>query len=141
MKNITFEDRAQLSSNFKEQQCQKIQRVNNSTRKKHKITILGDSHARNCATELQNNLCVTFEVSTFVKPVVRMSVIMDTVKEEIENLNNEDVVVVAGGANDTSKSNSKEAVKHICNCVEKRRNTNTVIANIPHRHDLMPSLC
>ena len=44
-----------------------------------------------------------------------MSVITDTVKGETENLNSE---VVGGGANDTSKNNSKEAMKHICNFVE-----------------------
>jgi hypothetical protein len=115
-------------------------RVNNSIRKKQKIMILGDSHARNYATELQNNLCVTFEVSTFVKPVVGMSVITDTVKKEIENLNNEDVLVVGGGASDTSKNDFKGAMKHICNCVEKRKKTNILIANIPHRQDQMPSM-
>jgi hypothetical protein len=119
MKNTTLEDRVKFSSSFKKQQCQKIQKVNNSTRKKHKRMTVRDSHARNCAAELQNNLCVTFEVSTFVKPDARMSVITDTVKEEIENLNNEDVVVMGGGANDTSNNNSKEAMEHICNCVQK----------------------
>lgn len=52
MKNTTFEDRAKFSSNFKKRQCQKIQRFNNSTRKKHKIMITEDSYARNCAAEL-----------------------------------------------------------------------------------------
>jgi hypothetical protein len=134
MKNTMFEDRAQSSSNFKEQQCQKIQ-SQQLNKEKHKIMILANSHAKNCATELQNNLFITFDI-----PIVRMSVITYTVKEETVNLNNEDVVV-GGEANDISRNNSKEVVKHICNCVEKRRKTNIVTANIPHRQDLMPSTC
>lgn len=36
--------------------------------------IIGDSHARNCVTELHNKLGVTLEVSSFVKPGAGMSV-------------------------------------------------------------------
>jgi hypothetical protein len=99
--------------------------------KKHKIMVIEDSHARNCAAELQNSLGVAFELSSFVKPGAGLSVITDTAKEETENVNNEDVVLWAGD-NDVSKNNSKDTMKHICNFVEKRRKTNIVIVNISH---------
>ena len=40
--------------------------------------IIGDSHARNCTTELHNKLGVTLAVSSFVKPGAGMSVITGT---------------------------------------------------------------
>jgi len=94
--------------------------------------IIEDSHARNCAAELQNSSGTAFELSSFVKQGPGLSVITDTTKEEIENLNSEDIVVLWAGDNDVSKSSSKETVKYICNFVEKRRKTNIVIVNVPH---------
>ena len=75
--------------------------------------IIEDSHARNCAAELQNSSVVAFELWGFVKPCAGLSVITDTAKEEIENLHNEDVVVLWAGNNDIRKNNSKETMKHI----------------------------
>jgi len=84
------------------------------------------------------NLCVTYEVSSFAKPGARMSVTTDTERKDWKA---EQWGCCGSGANDTSNNNSKEAMKHICNCVEKRRKTNIVIRNVCHRHDLMPSSC
>jgi hypothetical protein len=53
---------------------------------KHKIVIIGNSHARNIAAELQHSLGLRFSVSSFVKPGAGMNVIVDTVKEDIEKL-------------------------------------------------------
>ena len=103
--------------------------------------IIEDSHARSCAAELQNSLGVASELPGFVKPGAGLSVITDTAKEEIENLNNEDVVVLWVGDNDVSKNNSKETMKHICNFVEKRRKTNIVLVNVPHWYQLISSFC
>ena len=56
------QDIASCSRNFKE----KKESVNSSTRKSHKIIMIGDSHVRNCATEFQHNLGVNYEVFSFV---------------------------------------------------------------------------
>jgi hypothetical protein len=53
MRNTSFENRAYCSSNFKKKHYQKVQRVINFTIKKHRRMIIEDSHARNCAAELQ----------------------------------------------------------------------------------------
>jgi hypothetical protein len=47
-----------------------------------------------------------------------MSVITHTVKEEIGKLKGDDVVVVWGGSNG-GRNNSQEALRHLCNFVEK----------------------
>ena len=63
---------------------------------KQNIVIIGDSHARNCAAELQHNLGTKFAISSYVKPGAGMSVITHTVKEETGKLKSNDVVVVWG---------------------------------------------
>jgi hypothetical protein len=60
---------------------------------KRKIVIIGDSHARNCAPELHYQLRRKCAVSGYVKPGAGMKVIVQSGKEEVEKLNEEDVVV------------------------------------------------
>jgi hypothetical protein len=136
----SLEDAAQNLSSLRTEH-QKKQRVNSTTRKAHTITITGDSHVKTCATELQHNLGINSEVSSFVKSGAGMSVITNTAKEEINNLKSEEVVVVWGGSNDINRDNAKEALKYIGNFVEDRRKVNIVIMNAPHRYDLIPSSC
>jgi signal recognition particle GTPase len=80
---------------------------------KHKVLVIGDSHARKCATLLQDNLGTNYEVSSFLKPGAQMNEITKTAKEEIKSMKYEDVVVVWGGTNDTSRNNKKRSFK-IC---------------------------
>jgi hypothetical protein len=47
---------------------QKAQGNKNLGRRRQKILLLGDSHARKCATDLQHNLGDDYEVTSFVKP-------------------------------------------------------------------------
>jgi hypothetical protein len=70
-----------------------------------------------------------------------MSVISDTVEEEITKLESDDDVVVWGGPNYIGKNNSKEALRHLCNLVEKRQKVNTMVIAAPPRHNLIPSSC
>ena len=72
---------------------------------KQKIVIIADSHARNSETDLQHSLGSTFSASSSVKPGAEMKVTVDTVKEDIEKLKSDDVIVVWGGSNDTGKNN------------------------------------
>ena len=74
--------------------------------------MIGDSHARNCATLLQDNLSIDYNVSSFVKPGAQMNEITKTAREELKSLKS-DLVVVWGGANDISRNNTKEALKSV----------------------------
>jgi len=47
-----------------------------------------------------------------------MDAIVNTVRDEIETLRSEDVVVETGEANDIRKNNTKVAIKHVCNFVQ-----------------------
>jgi lysophospholipase L1-like esterase len=117
------------------------QSANKITNVKQKIIIIGDSHARNSAAELQHTLGSTFTVSSFVKPRAKMGIIVNTVKEDIKKLKSDDAVIVWGGSNDIRKNNSKEALKHLCNFIKNNQAVNTVVMTAPPRHDLLPSFC
>jgi molybdopterin biosynthesis enzyme MoaB len=98
---------------------------------KQKIVIIGDTHARNSAAELQHSLSSIFLVSSFVKPGAEMKVIVDTVKEDIEKLKSDDVIVAWGGSNGTGKNNSKEALRHVCNFVNNNQTVNITVMTAP----------
>jgi hypothetical protein len=51
------------------------------------------------------------------------------------------VVIVYGGSNNISKSESIKGLKQITQFVENRGNTNVTIMNVPHRFDLDESSC
>jgi len=94
-----------------------IQNASKTKCVKQKIFIIGDSHARNSAAELQHWLGSTFTEPSFVKPGAGMKTIVDTAKEDIMKFTGDDVVVIWGGTNDIGKDNSREAMKHLGNFV------------------------
>jgi len=96
-----------------------IKNVVKAKNDKRKIVINGDSHIRNCAARLQQQLGRKCSMPGYVKSGAGMDVIVHSVKEEIGKLNGEDVVVVWGGANDIGKKNSQEALRHLCKFVDK----------------------
>jgi hypothetical protein len=56
--------------------------------------LIGDSHARNCAQLLQDNLSADFKVSSFVKPGACMNEVTNSVRKELKTLNDDDFVLV-----------------------------------------------
>jgi hypothetical protein len=98
-------------------------------KKQHKIMVLGDSHARGCATEVNHLLKNSFEVPGFVNPGSRMKYMKNTSKVKLQQLTKNDVVVLCGGSNDIVKNNSTVGMRHLlricnkhyqqqCNCDE-----------------------
>jgi hypothetical protein len=71
-----------------------LQCVKTLNKVKHKVLIISDSHARNCAQLLQDNLNTDFKVSSFVKPGACMNEVTNSVREEIKTLSKDDFVVV-----------------------------------------------
>ena len=65
-------------------------------KKQHKVIILGDSHARGCATRVQHLLNNGFEVFCFVNPGSGMKFIKDTARVKLQQLTKEYVVVLWG---------------------------------------------
>lgn len=136
------------SKKFKKKDQKKTQRSlqntqgnNNLGRRRQRILMLGDSHARKCAVDLQHNLGHDYEVTSFVKPGAAMKEIVRSSSESVKSLSNKDVLIVWGGSNDISRNNTKEAIDQLCNFIEEEASVNLVIMKIPLRHDLMPSSC
>jgi hypothetical protein len=109
--------------------------------KKHKVTVVRDSHARGCVAELTERLGKPFEVRRFVKPGASFEGILNAAKEYMSKLTKKDVVVVWGGTNDIKKNASSNSLKHITNFVKNSSHTNIFVMNAPHRHDWIASLC
>ena len=77
---------------------------NKHAKKKHKIIVIGDSHERGCATEIQLNLDEGFGVQGFVTPGTGVSTTTTSAKSDIQHLSKQDVVVVWGGSRDVGKN-------------------------------------
>ena len=77
----------------------------NVVKKVHKVLILGDSHARGCASEVKQKLKSEYEIVGFTNPGSTMKDIIVSAKSKIAQLTTKDVVVpprgkwVGGGGN------------------------------------------
>ena len=60
-------------------------------------------------------------------------------EKDLKGLGKSDVIVINGGTNDIDNGNVKDNAILIpmVHFIQKYSNTNIVIVNIPHRHDLM----
>ena len=53
-------------------------------KREQKVIIIGDSHAKGCATEIKHNLKRTFEVTGYVKPGTGLEEITNIARKEID---------------------------------------------------------
>ena len=110
-------------------------------KRQHKIMILGDSHAKGCAAELNHLLKNDFEVLGSVNPGSELKHIKDSNMVKLQQLLKEDDVVLWGGSNDISKNISSVGMKHLLELVMKASHTNVILISAPHRYDLMSNSC
>ena len=61
--------------------------------------------------------------------------------KEFDHMTPKGVMVVCGGSNNISKSESIKGLKQVTQFVQNRGNTNVIILNVPHRFDLEESSC
>jgi hypothetical protein len=111
---------------------------------KRKVIVIGDSHARGCASELNAKLNTQRKATLaygIVKPRMGLEKTVDLTKKETNILEKKDTVVVWGGTNDIAKNNTDEGQKHLIDFVDKNRHTNIIVMSAPHRHDLINSSC
>jgi hypothetical protein len=112
-----------------------------SDKKRNKITIIGDSHARGCAQEVQQKLGHGFEVQGFVKPGANSQTIINTSTKTTEKLTKKDIVVVWGGTRDVGRNETGKGLQQIRNFVENHKQTNVIVISVPYRHDLESNSC
>jgi hypothetical protein len=114
--------------------------MNSSGKDKYKVLLVGDSHARNCASLLQDDLGTDFTVTSFVQSSANMKQIINTT-EDLLTSQSDDLVVIWGGAIDIRKNNMRETVKLVSKFVETNRHQNVILINSPHRYDLSRESC
>ena len=107
----------------------------------HRVILIGDSHARDCAPKLSNYLDTSYEVIGYVSPGAGLEVITNLANKELDHFTQEDLVVVCGGANNISKNYSMKGLSCVTKFIQHRRYTNVLLINAPHRYDLEESSC
>jgi hypothetical protein len=94
----------------------KVEGVKNKhMKKKHKIVVTGDSHARGCADEIKLNLDEGFKAQGCVNPGTGVNTITTSAKIDIQHLSRQDMVVVWGGSKDVGKNLTKTVI----NCIQR----------------------
>ena len=111
------------------------------TKKKSRVVIIGDSHARGCATNIKKNLMESCHITGYVKPGAQTDRIINSAKSDIDALTKNDVVVVLGGTNDVGTNNSKRGIRNLVGFVRECQHTNVIVMSAPHRHDLVNWSC
>ena len=119
----------------------KRQAKNSEYKRKQKVLILGDSHARGMAAELKHNLDKKFDVQGVVKPCSDLFSILNIGINEMTEFTTKDVIVVWGGTRDVSRNETMVGLSHIRKFVEKYNNTNVLVMELPERCDLCSDSC
>jgi hypothetical protein len=120
-----------LSNNL--QTRRRNQLMNSVVKGKHRVLIIGDSHANKYTAKLQNNLYPRYEVSGFIKPGATTSEIIKTTEDEIATLKCNDIVILWGGANDVNTNNTKEALRNLSKFMNANKKVNIVLVSLPLR--------
>jgi hypothetical protein len=111
------------------------------TKNQRKVLILGDSHARSCAEEVQHNFNRNFSVQGIVKPGACMKDIVSSPSNCAINNSSRNTFVIWGGARDIGKNESTWALKEVQNFVQAHPKNNIIVISAPHRYDLSQTSC
>jgi hypothetical protein len=106
-----------------------------------RVLILGDSHARSMANELQHRLGSSFDVLCIVKPGSNMKEITKTLNLTASSLSKKDVCIIWGGSCDIAKNEREYGLRQVKDLVKRLNSTNLVVINAPYRHDLQGNSC
>lgn len=107
----------------------------------NKILICSDSHGRGLAWELNQNKVRTHEAVSFVKPGGRAKQVLNCHNIDGERLDKDDVLVIICGTNDVAVNEAEDAVSNIKATLDKVKNTQVVLVDIPNRYDLAEWSC
>ena len=105
---------------------------------KHAVKIIGDSHLRDSARRINQYLNSKYEATGIIKPEATTQKIVTRGENELKGLCEKDVIVLNCDANDIEKVNSNIStiITPVINFSQKYSNTNIIVLEIPHRHDL-----
>jgi hypothetical protein len=104
----------------------------------HTVQLIGDSHLSDSATRINQYLPSNYEASGFIQPGATSKHIVTSCDNEFQSLGEKDVIVLSCGANDVGKVNSTitTVITPVIVFSQKYLNTNIIVLEIPHRHNL-----
>jgi RNase H-fold protein (predicted Holliday junction resolvase) len=117
------------------------QKLTSRKKMKHEILIIGNSHGRECASNVKYNLENDFEVQGVINPGAGLKEITNSVKYEIKLLTKKDVAVVWGGTSEVGKTETINDLNQIKEFIKKNNHTNIIQMCVPHRFDLQENSC
>jgi hypothetical protein len=108
------------------------------TKPSHIVSIIGDSHLRNLATNVHQFINSKYEISSIVKPGAKLKQIVLSNENELKNLGKKYSIVINGGTNDLDMNGGsiKGILASMIQFCQKYDNTNIIVVNMPHRCDL-----
>ncbi|MDR0751761.1 MAG: hypothetical protein LBF12_04155 [Christensenellaceae bacterium] len=108
---------------------------------KHKILLVGDSHVKRCATELQQILDHRYSVMGISKPGANTRNILETADKESNSLSSNDILILWVGTNYINNNNIIDARRCLKKFCEIHKDANIILIQAPHRHDLISTSC
>jgi hypothetical protein len=101
-----------------------------------KVLLIGDSHLRGCAVNMEVFLNARFEVCGFIKPGAVSKIVMESAKRDTEKLTMDDLLIMCSGANDIGRSGYREVFNNVISFLNSVTHTNIVVLSIPYRYDI-----
>ncbi|KAG8307690.1 hypothetical protein J6590_013378 [Homalodisca vitripennis] len=136
--NVSQRSNLKKANSVQEKPLHKYKTVN-STRKQ-KMLVCADSHGRNLAFHL-NKQSKSIEAVGFVRPGGLAGQILNYDNIDREELDSEDVLVIACGSNDVAHNEAERALGPICETLKKYSDTRIILLDLPFRHDLKGWSC
>ncbi|MDR2457634.1 MAG: hypothetical protein LBD41_04050 [Clostridiales Family XIII bacterium] len=112
-----------------------------NNRLRHKILIIGDSHVRDLAGNINSRLSDTFNVMGSIKPNADIEGITSSLHTSEEYFTKKDVIIFCGGTKDISKNESRKGLYSLKAFIQRTDNTNVILLRVPLRYDLSPESC
>jgi hypothetical protein len=118
-----------------------INRAEKAEYRKHKILIIGDSHARGLSEEFMDHLDDSYSVLGIVQSNANTAAILSQSYSQVEDLTKEDIIVFLGGTNDISRNEANIGLCALEDFIQQTANTNLILLGAPHRYDLHLKSC
>lgn len=109
--------------------------IQNKVTQIKKVTLVADSHGRNCSKWLQEKLGEAYMVQVITHPGAPFKYISGSATENCRAFTTDDTIVVMGGANDINENVACVSNLNINELLNKSRNTNIVVIPVPYRYD------
>jgi hypothetical protein len=123
----------------KREKCDKL--IEKQRLLKKKILIVGDSHTKGIATELQHKLNKNYVVQGIVKSGADLEVMVHSNMKQCKNLTKKDTLIIWGGTKEVSRNEAQKGLSNIRTFIQRNLNMNVIVLSLPQRMDLEDQSC